>query len=103
MAVNLLGVSAVCVFYLIVLAVGVFAAWKQKKSLAGQPSGKPEETIMLAKRNLGIFVGVLTMTGILSLLAVSLTSLVLVGFCNPTFEGLLGGRSSECCCGTRAI
>lgn len=58
----MLGVSAVCVFYLIVLAVGVFAAWKQKKSLAGQPSGKPEETIMLAKRNLGIFVGVLTMT-----------------------------------------
>jgi len=65
MAVNILGISAVCVFYLIVLAVGVFAAWKQKKSLAGQTGGKPEETIMLAKRNLGIFVGVLTMTGLL--------------------------------------
>lgn len=64
MAVNIVGISAVCVFYLIVLAVGVYAAWRQKKSLVGQTGGRPEETIMLAKRNLGMFVGVLTMTGL---------------------------------------
>ena len=62
MAINLVGISSVGVFYLLVLMVGVYGAWKQKKSSAGHNSEKPEE-IMLAKRNLGIFVGVLTMTG----------------------------------------
>lgn len=61
MAINLVGISSVGVFYLLVLMVGVYGAWKQKKSSAGHNSEKPEE-IMLAKRNLGIFVGVLTMT-----------------------------------------
>ena len=58
MAVNTAGIFAVAVFYLIILLVGVFAAWKQRRS-----PGQSQETIMLAKRNIGMFVGVLTVTG----------------------------------------
>ena len=61
MAVNAAGIAAVAVFYLVILFVGMLAAWKQRK--AGRGTSNPEENIMLAKRDLGLFVGVLTMTG----------------------------------------
>lgn len=61
MAVNAAGIAAVAVFYFVILLVGMFAAWKQRKD--GRGSANPEESIMLAKRDLGLFVGVLTMTG----------------------------------------
>lgn len=61
MTVNTVGIAAVAVFYLVILFVGMLAAWKQRKD--GRGSSSPEENIMLAKRDLGLFVGVLTMTG----------------------------------------
>ncbi len=61
MSVNAAGIAAVAVFYLVILVVGMLAAWKQRK--AGRGTNNPEENIMLAKRDLGLFVGVLTMTG----------------------------------------
>ncbi|XP_046455618.1 high-affinity choline transporter 1-like [Daphnia pulex] len=60
MVVNTAGIAAVAVFYLVILFVGMLAAWKQRK--AGRGTSNPEENIMLAKRDLGLFVGVLTMT-----------------------------------------
>ena len=56
MAVNWVGVAAIVVFYLLILGVGLWAARKNKGSI------DPEE-IMLAGRNIGIFVGIFTMTG----------------------------------------
>lgn len=60
MIINTAGIAAVAVFYLVILFVGMLAAWKQRK--AGRGTSSPEENIMLAKRDLGLFVGVLTMT-----------------------------------------
>ena len=56
MAVNWGGVAGIIVFYLLILGVGLWAARKSKGST------DPEET-MLAGRNIGIFVGIFTMTG----------------------------------------
>lgn len=61
MIVNTAGIAAIAAFYLVILLVGMLAAWKQRK--AGRGLANPEENIMLAKRDLGLFVGVLTMTG----------------------------------------
>ena len=66
MAVNEAGIAAVAVFYLVILAVGIAAAWRQKKrnqQQDDQPQEQQQEIIMLAKRDLGLFVGILTMTG----------------------------------------
>ena len=76
MTVNAAGIAAVAVFYLIILLVGMLAAWKQRK--AGRGTASPEESIMLAKRDLGLFVGVLTMTGksLISLIPHSICSIL---------------------------
>ncbi|XP_071793524.1 high-affinity choline transporter 1-like [Asterias amurensis] len=55
MAVNWAGVAGIIVFYLLILGVGLWAARKSKGST------DPEET-MLAGRNIGVFVGIFTMT-----------------------------------------
>ncbi|NP_001301094.1 high-affinity choline transporter 1-like [Limulus polyphemus] len=58
MAVNILGVVSIGIFYVIILIVGIWASRKKKTS-----SGQSEtEEIMLAGRNIGFLVGVLTMT-----------------------------------------
>ena len=49
---------AVIVFYIVILAIGLFASWKKK----AYTQTKSEE-IMLAGRDIGIFVGIFTMTG----------------------------------------
>ena len=54
MAVNVPGLIAVNVFYLIILAVGLWAARKRKTN---------NEDYMLAGRSIGMAVGVFTMTG----------------------------------------
>lgn len=56
---NWSGIASIIVFYLAVLMVGVWAGWKQKRSGAGTDS----ETVMVAGRNIGLWVGVLTMGG----------------------------------------
>lgn len=49
------GLAGIIIFYTLVLAIGVWAGTKQKNN--------GEEEVMLAGRNVGLFVGVLTLTG----------------------------------------
>ena len=56
--INVGGIVAIVVFYLLILIVGIWAA---KKKGNGSES---EEEVMLAGRNIGLFVGIFTMTGI---------------------------------------
>ncbi len=56
---NWWGLAAVIVFYIVILAIGLFASWK-KKTLSQTDS----EDIMLAGRDIGAFVGIFTMTGL---------------------------------------
>ena len=58
-SINVWGLVSIIVFYLVVLFIGIWAGWKQRK---GQ-SQTDQETVMLAGRNIGLFVGVLTMGG----------------------------------------
>lgn len=59
MAVNVAGLIAVIVFYILILAVGIIAGRKGKKTEGNAES----EDVMVAGRNIGILVGVFTMTG----------------------------------------
>ncbi|VDM04438.1 unnamed protein product [Schistocephalus solidus] len=60
--VNIPGVIGIIVFYIIILAVGIWAARKSKKTptTAGLTDS---EDVMLAGRDIGLFIGVFTMTG----------------------------------------
>ena len=60
MAVNVAGLIAVIVFYILILAVGIIAGRKSKKSSDGNTD---TEEVMVAGRNIGLFVGTFTMTG----------------------------------------
>jgi len=55
---NIGGLVSVGFFYLLILGVGIWSGWKQKKKTVND-----SENIILAGRNIGLFVGVLTMTG----------------------------------------
>lgn len=55
MAVFVAGVAGLLVFYVVVLAVGVWAGTKQKN--------QGEEEVLLAGRNLGLTIGLLTLIG----------------------------------------
>ena len=57
--INISGIISIIVFYVAVLMVGVWAGWKQKRSGAKTD----QEEVMLAGRNIGLWVGVLTMGG----------------------------------------
>jgi high affinity choline transporter 7 len=59
MTVNIAGIFSVIIFYIIILIVGIWAGRKKKSD------GDETETeeVMLAGRNIGIFVGIFTMTG----------------------------------------
>ena len=59
MAVHVVGLIAIIFFYVIILLVGIWAARKSKSSGASPDS----EDVMLAGRNIGMIVGVFTMTG----------------------------------------
>lgn len=65
MSINIGGVVSVAVFYSFILGVGIWAGWKQKRKLKklAESSINQSENIMLAGRDMGLFVGVLTMTG----------------------------------------
>ena len=52
--INVAGVVAVVVFYIIILVAGLWAALRRKEG---------EEEAMLAGRNIGLYVGIFTMTG----------------------------------------
>ena len=72
MAVNVVGVVGIVIFYLLILGVGIWAAMKKKKAAShsvtisddDQSSTLDEsEDVILAGRNIGLFVGAMTMTG----------------------------------------
>ncbi|OON18125.1 hypothetical protein X801_06029 [Opisthorchis viverrini] len=54
------GLIAIIIFYLLILLVGFWAARKSRSN----PAGTTEtEDVMLAGRNIGLIVGIFTMTG----------------------------------------
>lgn len=59
MTVHVPGVIAIVFFYLLILAVGI---WASRKSKSSEKNADSEE-VMLAGRNIGLMVGVFTMTG----------------------------------------
>ena len=58
---NVPGIVSIAVFYLAVLVVGLWAGWRQRRKRDEDQSGADQEEVMLAGRNIGLFVGVLTM------------------------------------------
>ncbi|XP_076858228.1 high-affinity choline transporter 1 isoform X2 [Brachyhypopomus gauderio] len=61
MAIHVEGLVAIVFFYVIILFVGIWAAWKNKNS--GVAEGKDQsESIMVGGRDIGLFVGAFTMT-----------------------------------------
>ena len=59
MALNIGGLIAIVLFYLLILFVGIWAAKKKPEGVADDA-----EEVMLAGRSIGVFVGIFTMTGI---------------------------------------
>jgi len=55
LGVDVIGLVAIIIFYLAVLGVGIWASWKTRKEEQNQ------EQVMLAGRDIGLFVGMLTM------------------------------------------
>ena len=65
-SINVAGVISIIVFYLVVLAIGLWAGWRQRKVARQQGrSNTDQEEVMLAGRDIGLFVGILTMGGML--------------------------------------
>lgn len=62
MAIHVEGLVAIVIFYLLILAVGIWAAWKNKNSGVEEGADR-SETIMVGGRDIGLFVGAFTMTG----------------------------------------
>lgn len=73
MALNVVGLVGIVVFYLLILGIGIWAALKSKKKTSENclstgeegTENKIDETedVILAGRSLGLFVGAMTMTG----------------------------------------
>ncbi|XP_068428988.1 high-affinity choline transporter 1-like [Clinocottus analis] len=61
MAIHVEGIVAIVIFYLLILGVGIWAAWKNKSSGAAD-GGDQSERIMVGGRDIGLFVGGFTMT-----------------------------------------
>ena len=63
MSVLIGGAISIVIFYILILAVGIWAGRKQKST----EKNPDTEEIMLAGRNIGTIVGIFTMTGLLIL------------------------------------
>ncbi|KAM3862474.1 high-affinity choline transporter 1-like [Diretmus argenteus] len=61
MAIHAEGIVAIVIFYVLILCVGIWAAWKNKDSGVGEGTDR-SETIMVGGRDIGLFVGGFTMT-----------------------------------------
>ncbi|AWP12913.1 putative high-affinity choline transporter 1-like [Scophthalmus maximus] len=61
MAIHAEGLVAIVIFYVLILFVGIWAAWKNKSSGVGE-GGERSESIMVGGRDIGLFVGGFTMT-----------------------------------------
>lgn len=62
MNIHVEGLVAIVIFYLLILVVGIWAAWKNKNSGVMEGTDR-SETIMVGGRDIGLFVGAFTMTG----------------------------------------
>lgn len=62
MAVNIPGLVAVVVFYIVILVIGIWASRKSKKE-EKTCTGNKSEVAIVGGRNINILVGVFTMTG----------------------------------------
>jgi len=61
-SINVAGLISIIVFYLVVLLIGLWAGWKQRKVAKQQGrSSNSEEEVMLAGRDIGLLVGIMTM------------------------------------------
>lgn len=61
---NVAGLISIIIFYLIILGIGLFAAWrKNKNAKSAQTTEEETNEVILAGRNIGMFVGCFTMTG----------------------------------------
>lgn len=65
MALNIPGVIAVVVFYILILATGIWAARKSRNTERKNDGGQAE-TVLLGDRSINLLVGIFTMTGMLS-------------------------------------
>ena len=93
MALNVIGLIGIIVFYLIILAVGLWAAFKRKRDTrarSAEISGgtSASEDVMLAGRDIGLFVGVMTMTGKEMLYCYIVVLLLQLLFCFPLSAAL---------------
>ncbi|XP_018519915.1 high affinity choline transporter 1 [Lates calcarifer] len=61
MAVDVPGLVAVVVFYIVILIIGVWASWKSKK-VEKTCAGSKSEVTIIGDRNINVLVGVFTMT-----------------------------------------
>ena len=61
MSVFIGGLISIALFYILILFVGIWAGKKQKST----ESNPDTEELMLAGRNIGLLVGVFTMTGLI--------------------------------------
>ncbi|KAF7670364.1 hypothetical protein LDENG_00252280 [Lucifuga dentata] len=61
MGIHIEGIVAIVVFYMLILFVGIWAAWKNKNSGVGDGADR-SEIIMVGGRDIGLFVGGFTMT-----------------------------------------
>ncbi|TNN03167.1 high-affinity choline transporter 1-like [Takifugu flavidus] len=61
MTIHVEGLVAIVIFYVLILFVGIWAAWKNKNSGIGD-GGERSESIMVGGRDIGLFVGGFTMT-----------------------------------------
>uniref|UniRef100_A0A673FTQ6 High affinity choline transporter 1 n=1 Tax=Sinocyclocheilus rhinocerous TaxID=307959 RepID=A0A673FTQ6_9TELE len=61
MAIHVDGLLAIVIFYVLILMVGIWAAWKNKSSGISQGTDR-SESIMVGGRDIGLFVGGFTMT-----------------------------------------
>ncbi|XP_001339635.3 high-affinity choline transporter 1 [Danio rerio] len=61
MAIHVEGLLAIVIFYLLILMVGIWAAWKNKHAGISEGTDR-SETIMVGGRDIGLFVGGFTMT-----------------------------------------
>ena len=90
--INIGGVISVAFFYGLILAVGIYVGWKQKKKV------KDSENIMLAGRDLRLFVGILTMCGKFCYIIHYSQSVILWFFHSATW--VAGGFINATCEGT---
>ncbi|XP_026074649.1 high-affinity choline transporter 1 [Carassius auratus] len=61
MAIHVEGLLAIIIFYVLILVVGIWAAWKNKNSGISEGMDR-SESIMIGGRDIGLFVGGFTMT-----------------------------------------